>query len=87
MSKQLLINPNNPTFATLMKKVAKAIRTGDEKLTAQVKAEFAEYDTTLFYNAERDEIRVLVTDCPPIDFPVSQFTDLASQPAVKAEVK
>jgi hypothetical protein len=76
MSKKIIVNPYNETFAKLMRSLAKAIRTGDEKLTAEVKAEFAEYDTTLFYNAERDEIRILVKDCPPVDFPVSQFSDI-----------
>lgn len=77
MSKQLLVNPNDETFSRLMRSIAEAIRTGDDKLTAEVKAEFAEYDTTLFYNAESDEIRILVQDSPPIDFPVSRFTDIS----------
>lgn len=76
MSKQLIVNPNDETFAKLMRSVANAIRTGDVKLIAEIKAEFAKYDTTLFYNGQRDELRVLVRDCPFIDFPVSQFTDI-----------
>ena len=81
MSKTLIVNPNDETFANLMRKICKAIRTGDDKLTAETKAEFAESDANLFYNAERDEVRVLIKDCPPVDFPVSQFTDIAAKPA------
>ena len=77
MSKQLLVNPNDETFSSLMRSIATAIRTGDDKLTAEIKAEFAEYDTTLFYNGETDTIRVLVKDCPPVDFPVSRFSDIS----------
>lgn len=73
MSKQLIVNPNDDTFARLMRGAAKAIRTDDAKLIAKIKAEFAEYDTNLFYSADRDEIRVLVKDCPFVDFPVTQF--------------
>lgn len=76
MSKQLLVNPYDETFSRLMRSLAKAIRTGDEKLTTEIKAEFAEYDTSPFYNAEIDQIRILVKDCPPVDFPVSQFSDI-----------
>jgi hypothetical protein len=76
MSKFIKINPNDDTFAKLMRDIAKAIRTGDEKLTEKVKIEFADADISLFYNTERDEIRVLRKDCPAIDFPVSQFTEL-----------
>ena len=73
MSKQIIINPNDALFARLMRKLAQAIRTGDDELTTEVKAEFAEYDTTLFYNADSDQIRIVVKDCPFVDFPVSQF--------------
>jgi hypothetical protein len=76
MSKQLIVNPNDETFAKLMKSLAKAIRAEDDKLIAELKEEFAEYDTTLFYNVNSDQIRILIKDCPPIDFPVSQFTDI-----------
>ena len=76
MSKQIIVNPNDEEFAGLMKDLAKAIRSGDDKLLEKSKKEFAEYDTTLFYNSESDEVRILVKDCPPIDFPVSQFTDI-----------
>jgi hypothetical protein len=85
MSKKILINPNDETFANLMRDLSKAIRTGDDKLIAKVKAEFAEADTTLFYNAERDEIRVIVKDCPYVDFPVSQFTDIEPNKTAKAD--
>ncbi len=76
MTKTLLVNPNDETFAELMRKAAKAIRLGDEKLIEKIKKEFLEFDTTLFYNADHDEIRVVVKDCPYVDFPTSQFTDL-----------
>ncbi len=81
MSKQLIVNPNDETFANLMRQICKAIRTGDEELIKKVKAKFAEADADLFYNAERDEVRVLIKDCPPVDFPVSQFTDIAVKSA------
>ena len=76
MFKKLIVNPNDETFAKLMKNLAKAIRAKDDTLIARVKIKFAEYDTSVFYNANSDQIRVLVKDCPPIDFFVSQFTDL-----------
>ena len=76
MAKQLIVNPNNETFAKLMRSIAKAIRTGNTVSINKIKAEFAEYDTTLFYNDKRDEIRVVIKDCPFVDFPVSQFTDI-----------
>ncbi|MFA5460167.1 MAG: hypothetical protein WC283_02480 [Candidatus Paceibacterota bacterium] len=76
MSKKLIVNPNDETFAKLMKDLAKAIRTEDDVLIDKVKAKFVEYDTSVFYNKNSDQIRVLVKDCPPIDFLVSQFTDL-----------
>ena len=83
MTKFIIINPNDDTFAKLMRGIAKAIRTGDKKLIEKVKASFAEADISLFYNTERDEIRVLRKDCPPIDFAVSQFSDL---PKIQAAV-
>ncbi|MFA5722575.1 MAG: hypothetical protein WC940_03370 [Candidatus Paceibacterota bacterium] len=76
MSKKLIVNPNNEIFAKLMKSLAKAIRLEDEKLISKLKTEFAEYDTSIFYNTNSDQIRVLIKDCPPIDFFVSQFTDI-----------
>lgn len=76
MSKNLIVNPNDETFAKLMKSLAKAIRTKDEKLIDKLKIEFSEYDTSIFYNTNSDQIRVLVKDCPPIDFFVNQFTDI-----------
>ena len=76
MSKKLIVNPNDETFAKLMKDLAKAIRTEDDVLIDKVKAKFVEYDTSVFYNKNSDQIRVLVKDCPPIDFLVSRFTDL-----------
>jgi len=76
MSKNLIVNPNDETFAKLMRSLAKAIRTEDEKLIAKLKMEFAEYDTSIFYNTNSDQIRVLIKDCPPIDFFVNQFTDI-----------
>jgi hypothetical protein len=76
MSKNLIVNPNDETFAKLMKNLAKAIRSEDEVLIAEIKTKFAAYDTTIFYNANSDQIRILVKDCPPVDFFVNQFTDL-----------
>ena len=76
MFKKLIVNPNDETFAKLMKDLAKAIRTEDDVLIDKVKAKFVEYDTSVFYNKNSDQIRVLVKDCPPIDFLVSRFTDL-----------
>lgn len=76
MSKYIPVNTSNPEFLGLMQDIAKAIRTGDAKLTEKVKKQFAEADFTVFYNAETDEVRVLRKDCPPIDFAVSRFTDI-----------
>lgn len=76
MSKNLIVNPNDETFAKLMKNLAKAIRAEDDTLIARVKTKFAEYNTSIFYNANSDQIRILVKDCPPIDFFVNQFTNL-----------
>jgi transcription elongation GreA/GreB family factor len=76
MAKYLMVNPNNEEFKSLMERIAEAIRTGDEKMTAEVKADFAEYDTLIYYNSERDEVRVVVKDSPYVDFPVSRFTTL-----------
>ena len=76
MSKYIPVNTSDPEFLGLMQDLAKAIRTGDAELTKKVKDAFAEADFSVFYNAERDEIRVLRKDCPPVDFPVSRFTDL-----------
>lgn len=73
MSKFIIINPNDETFSGLMAKITRAIRSSDEKTIEKVKAQFAEADIDLFYNAERDEIRVLRKDCPFVDFPLSQF--------------
>jgi len=78
MPKFIINNPNDETFAGLMRRACDAIRAKDEKEIAKVKAEFAEADINLFYNEERDELRVLRVDCPPVDFPVSQFTDIGS---------
>ena len=59
-----------------MKRIAEAVRTGNEKQIAEVKADFAKYDTLVYYNAEVDQFRVVVKDCPYVDFPVSRFTEL-----------
>ena len=76
MAKQLIINPNNEEFVKLMKRIAKAVRTGDEKASAEVKADFAEYDALVYYNSELDQLRIVIKDHPHVDFPVSRFTDL-----------
>ncbi len=82
MSKYLPVNTGDPEFLGLMQDLAKAIRTGDGELTEKVKESFAEANYSVFYNAETDEIRVLLKDGPPIDFEVSRFTDIG-----KAEIK
>ena len=73
MTKYIPIHPNDETFVSLMKEAVKALQTGNSKLLGKVKKEFAEADINLFYNKEANTIRVLRKDCPPIDFPVSQF--------------
>jgi len=70
------IHPNDSTFKRLMQEAAKALRTGNAKLLAKVKKEFATDYISLFYNKETDVIRVLRKDAPPIDFPVSRYTGL-----------
>ena len=82
MSKYIPVNTSDPEFLGLMQDLAKAIRTGDAELTKKVKETFAEANYSIFYNAERDEIRVLLKDGPPIDFEVSRFTKIP-----RAEVK
>ena len=77
MARRIPIHPNDSTFVGLMKDAAKALRTGNKKLLEKVKKEFAEDYITLFYNNETDVIRVLRKDAPPIDFPVSQWTNLS----------
>ena len=74
MAKYIPIHPNDETFVSLMKKAVKGLH-GNAKLLTQAKKEFADADITLFYNKELDTIRVLRKDCPPIDFPVSQFEE------------
>ena len=73
MSKFIIINPNDETFSGLMREITLAIRNGDVDAIAKVKAVFAKADIELFYNTDRDEIRVLRKDCPFVDFPLSQF--------------
>jgi len=75
MSKYIPIHPNDETFVSLMKTVAKALQTRNSKLLTKAKKEFADADISLFYNKEADTIKVLRKDCPPIDFPVSQFAE------------
>jgi len=75
MAKYIPIHPNDETFVSLMKKAVKGLQ-GNNKLLTQAKKEFADADITLFYNKELDTIRVLRKDCPPIDFPVSQFEEV-----------
>jgi len=76
MAKYIPIHPDNATFKKLMQGAAKALRTGNKKLLESVKKEFLESYISLFYNKEADVIRVLRQDSPPIDFPVSQWTNL-----------
>ena len=76
MAKYIPIHPKDKTFVGLMEKAAKALRTGNQKLLEKVKKEFAQASISLHYNQETDFIRVLKTNAPPIDFPVSQFTTL-----------
>ena len=79
------IHPNDSTFAGLMRDAAKALRTGNNKLLEKVKKEFAGDNISLFYNSDTDVIRVLRTDAPPIDFPVSQWTKLPVKGAPKTK--
>lgn len=76
MTKRIPIHPNDSTFAGLMRDLAKSLRTGDKKLLEKVKKEFAGDYISLHYNSETDVIRVLRKDAPPIDFPVSKWTNL-----------
>ena len=76
MPKNIPIHPHDTVFAGLMRKAAKAIRTGDNKILGEVKKKFAKANINLFYNKETDVIRVLKKDCPPIDFNVSKWTGL-----------
>ena len=76
MSKYIPVNTSDSEFLGLMQDIAKAIRTGDTKLAEKAKKVFAEANYSIFYNSERDEIRVLLKDGPPIDFAVSRFTSL-----------
>ena len=76
MAKLLIVNPNNAEFRNLMVRLARAIRNKDTQDLAQIKIDFSEYDTSILYNASRDEIRVIVKDCPFVDFPVSKFVQV-----------
>ena len=76
MVRKIPIHPKDATFIRLMKNAAKALRTNNGKLLENTKKEFAEDYISLFYNKEKDIIRVLRKDCPPIDFPVSEWTDM-----------
>ena len=75
MAKNIPINPRDKVFAQLMRDVANGLRKDDKKLVEKAKSEFADADIKLFYNEERDLIRVLQQGRPPIDFEVSQWTN------------
>ncbi len=79
MAKYIPIHPNDTTFVGLMKDCAKALRTGNKKLLTKVKKEFAEDNISLHYNNETDVIRVLRQDAPPIDFPLSKWTNVLKE--------
>jgi len=76
MAKYIPIHPKDETFVSLMQTAVKGLRTGNDKLLDKAKKEFAKADISLFYNKETDIVRVLQKDCPPIDFPVSQFEEV-----------
>lgn len=72
--KNIPINSRDKNFAKLMGDVAKGLRKNDKKLVDKAKSEFADSDISLFYNEEKDLIRVLKQGRPPIDFEMSQWT-------------
>ena len=77
MTKKLMVNPHNETFVKLMKDLSKAIYTKDKKLIAKSKIAFSKYDTVIYYNTNSSQIRILVKECIPIDFPLNQFLDVS----------
>lgn len=85
MAKYIPVHPNDSTFKRLMKNAAKALRTDNKKLLEKVKKEFSEVNISLFYNKDKDVVRVLRKDSPPIDFSVSQWTDLPKKKPKKSK--
>jgi hypothetical protein len=73
MARNIPIHPKDKTFVKLMKQVVFAIRTDDTDLIKKVKDEFAESSIHLYYNQEKDIIRVLKTGSSPIDFQATGF--------------
>jgi len=70
------IHPKDDTFVKLMRIAADGIRKDNKVIINKAKSEFKKDSIDLFYNSEEDTIRVLRKDCPPIDFPVSHYSNL-----------
>jgi len=73
--KNIPIHPNDETFVSLMKMVAHGIKEQNQDLINQAKAGFAEGNIDIFYNKETDQIRVILKDAPPVDFPLANFAN------------
>lgn len=67
------IHPRDKKFISLMQQTVFAIRTSDKELLDKVKKEFIEAEISLYYNKEKDVIRVVKQGGPPIDFEAKRF--------------